>query len=262
MKKTLLKISLCLFVFAFSGNSAFAFIFSDISALAQRVAKFSQDAGQYIQQNSHFAQFMSYVKEFNSYKNQFQGYQNKFNSIYRKIDNGYYTKNFDVSKWNWTRLDDHLLRAWRTVNQALWDAQTLAVRASRLYDTNPAYRHYADRVIALSEEKLENIKKEEALAEELEKRGQERRKAIEDLRETNKDLSGQEDSATHLQALNNQILLELAALQAEASAIERQRMRNALDMDNLNRELERLAAVAQENESQAWEWFFNTTRDQ
>jgi phage-related minor tail protein len=249
-------------MFAFAGNSAFAFIFSDISALAQRVAKFSQDATQYVSENSHFAQFMSYVKEFNTYRNQFEGYQNKFNSIYRKIENGYYTNAFDVSKWDWTRLDDHLLKAWRSVNQALWDAQSLAVRTSRLYDTNPAYKRYADHVLKLSEEKLESIKKDEALSEELEKRGKDRRKAIEDLKATNKDLSGQEDSASHLQALNNQILLELAALQAEASEIERQRLRNTLDMDNLNRELERLAAEAQENEAQAWEWIFNTTNDQ
>jgi len=74
MKKNLLKISLCLSMFVFAANQASAFIFSDISALAQRTAKYSQDAAQYIKENSHFSQFMSYTQEFNKYKNQFQQY--------------------------------------------------------------------------------------------------------------------------------------------------------------------------------------------
>jgi hypothetical protein len=36
-------------------------------------------------------------------------------------------------------------------------------------------------------------------------------------------------------------------------------MRNALEMDNLNREMERLMAESQENEGQAWDFIFNTT---
>jgi hypothetical protein len=234
-------------------------VFSDVGALAQRVAKFSQDAAQYVQQNSHFAQFIKYVSEFNSYRKQFEAYQNTFNQVYRKIDSGYYVKNFNVSDWDWTRLDDHILRTWRTVNQALWDAQVLTIRTSRLYDTNPAYRRYADRVIQLGNEKIENIKKEEALAENLEKRGVERRQAIAKLRNTNADLAGQENSGAHLQALQNQILLELAALQAESGVIEQQRMRNAQELQNLAMEMERLMSEAQANEAEAWDFILNTT---
>jgi uncharacterized membrane protein len=61
MKKHILKTFVCLLIFVLASNSAFAFVFTDVSALAQRVAKFTQDAAQYVQQNSHFAQFMSYV---------------------------------------------------------------------------------------------------------------------------------------------------------------------------------------------------------
>lgn len=249
-------------MFACSGNAVFAFVFTDISALAQRTAKFSQDAAQYVQQNSHFAQFMRYVTEFNQYRNQFESYQRTFERVYRKIDSGYYGRHFNVSEWNWARLDDHLLRVWRTVNQALWDAQTLTVRASRLYDTNPAYRRYADRVIQLGNEKIENMKKEEALSEELEKRGQERRQAIADLRATNEDLSGQDNSGAHLQALQNQILLELAAMQSEANIIERQRTRSAEEMRNLNMEMERLISESQANEAEAWDFILNTATGQ
>jgi hypothetical protein len=262
MKKTFIKAVLCLLMFAFSANSVFAFAFTDISALAQRVAKFSQDASQYVQQNSHFAQFMRYVTEFNNYRNQFESYQRTFERVYRKIDSGYYARNFNVSDWDWTRLDDHLLRVWKTVNQALWDAQVLTVRASRLYDTNPAYRRYADRVIQLGNEKIENMKKEEALSIDLERRGQERRQAIEELRATNEDLAGQDNNGAHLQALNNQILLELAAIQAEANVIERQRMRNSQELQNLNMEMERLISESQANEAEAWDFILNTTTGQ
>jgi len=262
MKKTLVNTIICLSTFALLAGQSHAFIFSDVSALAQRAAKFSQDASQYIQQNSHFAQFINYVKEFNGYKKQFESYQNTFNQVYRKIDSGYYGKNFDVSKWDWTKLDDHILRTWRTVNQALWDAQTLTVRASRLYDTNPAYRRYADRVIQLGNEKIENMKKEEALAKDLEKRGGERRQAIEKLKATNADLAKQENNGAHLQALQNQILLELTALQTEAGVIEQQRMRNAQELQNLSMELERLMSEAQANESEAWDFILNKTTRQ
>ena len=259
MKRIILKTVLCLSMFVFFTNTARAFVFTDVSALAQRVAKFSQDAAQYVQQNSHFAQFMRYVTEFNQYRNQFESYQRTFERVYRKIDSGYYGRHFNVSDWDWARLDDHLLRVWRTVNQALWDAQVLTVRASRLYDTNPAYRRYADRVIQLGNEKIENLKKEEALSDDLEKRGQERRQAIEELRATNADLAGQDNNGAHLQALQNQILLELAAMQAEANVIERQRMRNAQEMENLNMEMERLISESQANEAESWDFILNTT---
>ena len=262
MKKTFLKAVLCLSMLLCFTGYARAFVFSDVAALAQRVVKYTQDAAQYVQQNSHFAQFMNYVTEFNRYRNQFESYQRTFERVYRKIDSGYYARNFNVSNWDWTRLDDHLLRVWRTVNQALWDAQVLTVRASRLYDTNPAYRRYADRVIQLGNEKIETMKKEEALAEDLEKRGQERRRAIEELKATNADLSGQDNNGAHLQALQNRILLELAAMQAEANVIERQRMRNAQEMENLNMEMERLMSEAQANEAEAWDFILNTTTGQ
>jgi len=259
MKIFIFKTIFGLSMFTFFTNSGFAFAFTDVSALAQRAAQFVQTANHYVKSASHYSSFMGYVKEFNDYRRQFESYQNTFNRVYRRIESGYYAKSFNVSDWNWARLDDHLLRTWRTVNQALWDAQTLTVRTSRLYDTNPAYRRYADRVIQLGDEKIGNMKKDEALAIELERRGEERREAIAKLRETNADLAATDNSGAHLQALQNQILLELAALQAESGVIERMRMRHAQELENISIEMERLMSEAQANEAEAWEFIFNTT---
>ena len=263
MRKIVLKTVLCLSMFACLTNSAKAFVFSDVAALAQRVAKHLQDATQYVQTAHQWyeqnTQFMGYVQEFNNYKKQFQGYMDAYKNIYRKIESGYYTKNFDVSKWDWKNLDDHLLKAWKTVDLALWDAQKMTVRTSKLYESNPLYKRYADRVMQLGDDKIEKMKKDEALANDLEKRAKDRQAALEKFRATQEELATSDDNATHLQALQNQILLELAAMQAEAGVIERQRMRNAQEMENLSFELERLTSESQANEAESWQWIFETT---
>ena len=259
MKKTILKTVLCLSMFLCLTNSAKAFIFSDIAALAQRLVLFAQTASQYVKENSHFANFMGYVQEFNNYKRQFQSYMDAYNNIYRKIERGYYTRNFDVSNWEWTKLDDHLLRAWRTVNQAMWDAHKMTVRTSRIYENNPLYKRYADRVMELGDDKIEKMKKDEALAAELEQRAKDHQTALDKLKATLEELATADDNATHVQALQNQILLEQAAMQAEAGVIEHQRMRNAQEMQNLSLELERLMSESQANEAESWRWIFDTT---
>jgi uncharacterized membrane protein len=48
-------------------------------------------------------------------------------------------------------------------------------------------------------------------------------------------------------------------MQAEASDIERQRMRNAQEMENISLELERLMSESQANEAESWQWIFETT---
>jgi hypothetical protein len=194
---------------------------------------------------------MGYVTEFNQYRNQFESYYRNFQFVYRRMSSGDYYRDFNVSNWNWTQLDNHLLRTWRTVNQAAWDAQTLALRASRLYDNNPAYRRYADRLITLSEEKIDQMKQEEALTVELEERAKERRETLERLKETNAKLAiGNSDiSAGQLQVLANNIMLELAAIQIETGVIEQRRRTAEHDLQNLIAQMKQFEMEAHEDDA-------------
>ena len=245
-------------MFVFFTNSARAFIFSDVAALGQRALQFVQTAAHYTQSahhytasTSHYAQFMGYVTQFNQYRSAFENYYNNFRSVYGRMSSASYYRDFDVSNWNWTRLDNHLLRTWRTVNQSTWQAQALALRASRLYESSPLYRRYAERLIELSEEHVENMMKEEALMRDLEQRSAERRDTLERFRNTNAGLSTGSDeiSAGQQAALTNSILLELAAIQVETSVIE-QRLRAAQqDQQNLIAQMKQLELEARESDA-------------
>jgi len=258
MKKTILKISLCLMLVFCCGSPARAFVFSDVAALAQRAVQFVQTASHYTSSVTHFKEFAGYAQEFNKYKQQFEGYYNNFNRVYKSISGGRYAQAFNVSNWNWTRLDDHILRAWKTYNQASWDIQMIGLRTSRLFETNPAYRRYAERLIALSEEKIESIKKEEALSIELEERDKEQRQALEQLRATSAEISTKDDiAATELQVLSNNILLELAKIQAENNLMEQRRRRIEQELQSLLAELQQAEIEARENDDANYEHIFN-----
>ena len=271
MKRFIVKTILCLSIFVCLTNSARAFVFSDVAALAQRASQFIQTASHYAQSVnhytasiSHYAQFMGYVTQFNQYRTAFENYYNNFRSVYRRMSSTSYYRDFDVSNWNWSRLDNHLLRTWRTVNQSTWQAQTLALRASRLYESNPLYRRYADRLIELSEEQVESMRKEEALMRELEERSAERRETLARLRNTNADLSTGDDeiSAGQQAALTNSILLELAAIQVETSILEQRLRASQQDQQNLIARMKQLELEARESDSLNLEHIISNTSGQ
>ena len=275
MKRLPVKAVLCLAMmfgmFVFSTGSARAFVFTDASALAQRAAQFAQTAAHYTQSahhytssSSHYAQFMGYVSQFNQYRTAFENYYNNFRSVYQRMSSTRYYRDFDVSNWDWTRLDNHLLRTWRTVNQTTWQAQTLALRASRLYENNPLYRRYADRLITLSEEHVESLIKEEALTRDLEQRSAERRNTLARLRDTNADLSTGSDeiSAGQQAALTNSILLELAAIQVETSILEQRLRATQQEQQNLIAQMKQLELEARESDALNLEHIITTTTRQ
>ena len=109
MKKTIL----CLSMFLFFANSARAFIFSDVAAIAQRATISAQHIIESIKQ---YTQFTGYIQEFNNYRREFESYHRNFQRVYRRLSSGDYLRDFDVSNWNWTRLDDHILKTWRSYN--------------------------------------------------------------------------------------------------------------------------------------------------
>jgi hypothetical protein len=192
------------------------------------------------------------------YRRQFEQYQNQ----YRRITSGRYLQDFNVSNWDWMRLDDHILRTWRSWNQAHWDIQMMGLRASRLIENNPAFRIYVDRIEALGREKQESLKKEEALTRELEKRLQDRRDALEKLQTTNQNLavgsSGEMDTGA-LQALNNRILLELAAIQVESHVIEQRRLAKEIELNNIMMEIKNIEAEARRSDGQNLDTILKTT---
>ena len=272
MNRLLVKAVLCFsLMFVFFTGSARAFVFSDVAALAQRAMQFVQTASHYTQSAnhytssaSHYAQFMGHVSQFSQYKSQFENYYNNFRSVYKRMSSASYYRDFDVSNWNWTQLDNHLLRTWRTVNQSTWQAQTLALRASRMYENNPIYRRYADRLITLSEEHVESLIKEEALTRELEQRSAERRETLARLRDTNAILSTGSDeiSAGQQAALTNSILLELAAIQVETSILEQRLRATQQEQQNLISQIKQLELEARENDALNLEHIITTTTRQ
>ena len=264
MKRLIVKAVLCLSVSVFFTNTARAFIFTDVSAFAQRAAQFTQTAAHYTASTSHYAQFMGYVSQFNQHRTAFENYYNNFRSVYRRMSSASYYRDFDTSNWNWSRLDNHLLRTWRTVNQSTWQAQTLALRASRLYESNPLYRRYADRLIELSEEHVENMIREEALMRDLEQRSVERRETLERFRNTNAGLSTGSDemNAGQQAALTNSILLELAAIQIETGIIEQRLRASQQDQQNLIAQMKQLELEARENDALNLEHIISSTTAQ
>jgi len=263
MKKIILKTVLCLSVFICLTTPANAFVFSDISALAQRAVQFIQTATHYTASVTHYKQVVDYAKEFNQYRNQFDNYWKTFNRIYTKINRGDYARDFNVSDWNWLMLDDHILRTWRSYNQASWDAQLLALRSSRLIDTNPAYRRYVERLEVLTVEKAESLKKEEADILIIEGELKQHMETLDKLKETNEKLTIVQGSSTdpidaaQLQSLNNLIVLEQVAIQVKSNLLEQRRREAERANTNFLAEIQRLELEARQGDEQNLEHIMN-----
>ena len=138
--KTIIRTGICLVMFAYMATPAKAFVFSDIPAFAQRLANMLLEAKNWIDTTTHYKEMVDHIQEFQRYKNQFDGYYKTFNRVYARVASGDYTKAFDVTKWDWKHLDDHILRTWSSWNQAWWDAQRLTLMTGELVKNNPAYK--------------------------------------------------------------------------------------------------------------------------
>jgi len=262
--KTIVRTILCLTIFIFLATPAQAFIFSDVAALAQRVAQYLQHAQQYVASATHYSEVVRYAQDFNQFRNQFNTYWITYNRIHRRITSGQYTNAFDVTKWDWTRLDDHILRTWRSYNRAFWDAQQLALMTNQLIVTNPAYRAYTQNLIALKEDKIEKLQQNEALLNVLAQQNSDSRNQLISLEAKNKelttDLGGSTDplDAAQLQSLNNLIMLEQTAIlarEAEIRILERKQQEEAQAINEQLKDLER--ELKQNAYQEGWGFFFN-----
>ena len=154
MKKVIFNIVFALMIFAFSSNSAWAFAFVDISALAQRAVEFIKNANHWTDTSSHYKQVVDYAKKFNDFKSDFAKYQSQYERMYKNISRGTYASAFNVAKWDWTKLDEHLIKSYRAWDRAWYDSQMMIIRAGKLYMNNPLYKKFVDEIDEINRELL------------------------------------------------------------------------------------------------------------
>ena len=262
--KRIMKAVLFSVVFMFSVSSAKAFVFSDVAAIAQRAYEFIKTGQHRIETATHYKQVVDYAKEFNAFKNEFLAYQRSFDRVYRKVSTGAYLKDFNITNWDWKNMDDHILKTWRTWNQASWDLQMLALRSGYIYENNPAYRRYADRLAGAMETRSEELREYEAAILEIEKRRREHMDDLTKLQATNAALSvGNTDdiNGAQLQTVSNQIALLNALILNETlqiEAIEKQREQKAIDLLLVIQDAER---ELRQNDADNIEFIRKTTID-
>jgi len=262
--KSIVRAVLCLTMIAWLAAPAQAFVFTDASALAQRAAQFIQTAQHYVASVTHYRQVVDYAQQFNQFRNQFNTYWNTYNRIHRRVTSGQYTSAFDVTKWNWSRLDDHIIRTWRSYNRAFWDAQQLALMTNQLIQTNPAYRAYVDRLVHLKEEKITNLQANEAMLEELEQQNRDSREALIKLEARNKELTTNAGGSTdpmdtaQLQSLNNLVMLEQTSILAREAAIRNLERKQEEEARHLAAELRALEIELKRDAfDEGWGFFLN-----
>ena len=236
-----------------------AFVFSDIPAFAQRLANMLLEAKNWIDTTTHYKEMVGHVQEFQKYKNQFSDYYKTFNRVYTRVASGDYTKAFDVTKWDWKHLDDHILRTWSSWNQAWWDAQRLTLMTSELIVKNPAYKKYAEGLEKKMEETGKRLKENEAALREMEKRNKDSRETLDKLKDQNKALtitSGSDPiDAARLQSLNNLIMLEQAAIAAQEAAMKNLERSQEEELKTLQAELKQMEDELRKNAmKEGWEF--------
>lgn len=269
MKKIVMNTVIVLLMFGFFTNSARAFVFSDIPAFAQRVATALQvaekkiaDAQNWVKTAGHYAEMKGYIDTFQLYKSQFDSYQNKFNSVYKKISQGDYARNFNVREWDWRHLDDHILKTWRTFDEAMWDARMLTLKASRLFAVNPVYRKYVNDLERLKNEKKRQAKETEAAENNERERFKQRKSTLEELKKTNENLAtASEPNAAELAALQNRLLLELVQNNIEKDQKAQEARRLDQDMQHVVMELQNMMEEAKRSDVKNLEYISNATID-
>jgi len=262
--KTIAKTILCVTLLLCFTTPAKAFVFTDVTAFAQRAVQFLQTAQHYIASVSHYKQVVDYAQQFNQFRNQFDTYWRTYNRIHQRVTSGQYTNAFDVTKWDWRRLDDHIIRTWRSYNRMFWDAQQLALMTNQLIQSNPAYRAYADGLIGIQERRMARLEENEAMLIELRKQNKESQETLDKLREQNRVLTTSSGSTTdpldaaQLQSLNNLILLEHAAMKAREDAIRDAERRQEEEAKEIADEINALEIQLRQNAfEEGWGFFFN-----
>lgn len=110
------------------------------------------------------------------------------------------------------------------------------------------------------EEKIESIKEEEAFALATDEQIKARRNVLEKLKESNEALATDDEaSALHLQAMQNRIQMEIAAMMLDTNLVEQRQRRLDEEINNYFMELQEMLREAQQNDAQNIEYILNTT---
>src|SRR5947208_14883354 len=121
-----------------------AFIFTDLVAKVQRIKMIAQ-AGKQLEQIN------SYRKEFDKYKTEFDKYYQTFHRVYRRLSSADWR---DFTPSNWPRLEDHLIRIWKTFDEQAQQTQVLALITRPLYSSNPDHQVSADMHAKRSDDRV------------------------------------------------------------------------------------------------------------
>jgi hypothetical protein len=251
-----LVITTALLHFALAGR-ADAFIFTDTAALAQR-------ASQFIQTSAHYQTFLTYKDEFDKYKLEFERYFNNFRRIYRRLSSGDWR---DFTPSDWARLRDHFIGIWKTFDQAAYDIQVLSLTTNPLYTRSPEYKTYADNLIQLSEEQVEQLKQEEAHLLELQEQDLAHHEALQRFKARNgelvlgEDKEGNEIPLSQQIALTNAILIEAAAIQAEQKVVQQRLLTQQKEARNLIMKMKQLDIEAQRGDVRNLDQLLELTRN-
>ena len=247
------KIIFCILLCILYCGSARAFVFTDVAAHAQRVQMIGQAA-------NTIREINSYRAEFERYKSTFDNYYRTFNSVYRKLSAADWR---DFTPRDWTRLDDHFIRIWKTFDEGAWLSQVTSLRTTPMYARNPDYRTYADSLIDLSEQQMTQLKKEESHLLELQDQDARHKEDLERFKNRNASLAvgGSDEIALGQQiALTNAILIELASIQAESKIVEQRLLTDQREQRNLIARMRQLELQAQSGDRRNLEHILSTTR--
>jgi hypothetical protein len=243
-------------LFGLTGQAQ-AFVFTDVAALAQR-------ASQFIQTSAHYKTFLTYKDEFDKYKLQFDKYFKNFRQIYRRLASGDWQ---DFTPSDWARLRDHVIGIWKTFDQAAYDTQVLSLTTNPLYMRSPEYKAYADNLIQLSEQQVEQLKHEEAHLLELQAQDLAHHEALQRFKARNgslvlgEDTEGNEIALSQQIALTNAILIEVAAIQAEQKVVQQRLLTQQKESRNLIMKMKQLEIQTQPGDTRNLDQLLELTRN-
>lgn len=237
-------------------SNVHAFVFTDLVAKVQRIVMISHAT-------KHLEEFQKYQGEFDRYKKEFDKYFVNFKRVYRRLSPSDWK---DFTPANWGQLYDHVIGIWKTFDPVAYDTQVAALKLSPLYSAE--YKDYVDRLVTLSDQQVDHLKKEEAHLMMLQAQDAAHHDALERFKSRNaglvmgEDSPGNEVALTQQVALLNAILIEIASIQAETKVVQQRLLTQQQEARNLIMRMKQLEIESQKGDSKNLERLLQLTRNQ
>jgi hypothetical protein len=239
-------------------SNAHAFVFTDLVAKVQRIVMIGHAT-------KHLEEFQKYQGEFDYYKKEFDKYFVNFKRVYRRLSPSDWK---DFTPANWGHLYDHVIGIWKTFDPVAYDTQVAALKLSPLYTWSAEYKDYVDRLVTLSDQQVDHLKKEEAHLMMLQAQDAAHHDALERFKSRNaglvmgEDSPGNEVALTQQVALLNAILIEIASIQAETKVVQQRLLTQQQEARNLIMRMKQLEIESQKGDSKNLEQLLQLTRNQ